>query len=135
EGTLTQGPWHVFHHHAVLSALDPSGCIQKIRGQTPQRYKLKPPLGQPIVAGGALVALRALAFGAFSRSNLDFNPGSGAGRLLRRDQTARMIDEALVSFDKVEQDLQVQVHNSVSGKRRAQCGSSSSRSSPNRALL
>src|SRR5579883_3443376 len=122
---LAQRPRQMLDHDSMLAAAHPPRRIAKVRRDTPQRYELKLPLGQPVVAGHRALTLRAGAAGVLPRSHPDLDP-----RYPLLDQSARLVHEALQPFHTVQQSLQHKMHRQSRSAKLPPWESSIVRSSP-----
>src|ERR1035438_3608058 len=105
-GPLALTPGDMLHHHPVLGTFYPARRIEEPSDDSPQRYKQPPPLGQMVITGGGLEALRA-----FARYALVRRQGNLKTQLIAwAAQPDVLINEAREMLNPVQKRLNFQLH-------------------------
>jgi hypothetical protein len=100
---LATRPRNLFHDHAASRAIDPPHGVHEHHGDLPQRHKFEPPLGEAVVAGPPPAAARTDGAAIGPRRDRHFD--RQMRRVLLPPRLA--VDERLVTFDPVEDSLQL----------------------------
>jgi hypothetical protein len=100
---LAAGPGNLFDHDAARGTVDAPHGGHEHHGDLPQRHELEPPLGETVVAGPPPAAARTN--GATIGSRLDRRFDGQTRRVFLPSRLA--VDERLVTFDAIEDSLQV----------------------------
>jgi len=104
---FARAPGDVLDANAVLRTLHPARRVVELGPNPPQRHERPRAFGQPVVARGRLLALRAFAVHARVRLQVDVDPQAGA-LLLEADLS---VDEAGEMLNPVQDGLNVQLNS------------------------